>query len=155
MTDITTIKFLLTTLEGLQQRLAHGHPLDNDHRRGICTAIIPAIASARRDGVCITRSQVLRLFDELVRTWPRFSGDTVYPVPSPASRPEYMTHRHAYNDAYRDMTLWDKDTAYARARHELLAYVIERLREMYARDAIGAFNVEAQQEEAATKGDAR
>lgn len=57
--------------------------------------------------------------------WPRFSGSVTYPVPHPTMRayPAFSASDWK-NGAY-----WDERTEYGRARHELLAWLIERMQE--------------------------
>ena len=62
-------------------------------------------------------------FTQLIRGWPKHSGDKYYPVPAttaPNAGTQYLRTR--------DITgLWNKETEYGKLRYELLDWCIEQL----------------------------
>lgn len=55
-------------------------------------------------------------------TWPHYSGDISFPVPSPDKSIEAID---AYFDKSND--LWDRDTEYGRLRWDLLDHIIKEM----------------------------
>lgn len=56
------------------------------------------------------------------KTWPHYSGDIDFPVPSPD---KYMEAVDVYFDEGND--LWDRDAEYGRLRWDLLDHIIKEL----------------------------
>lgn len=63
-----------------------------------------------------------RQFRDSFKTWPHYSGDISFPVPSPDVQIEAI-------DAYFDNlgVLWDRDTEYGRLRWDLLDHIIKEM----------------------------
>lgn len=67
-------------------------------------------------------SEECRQFRASFKTWPHYSGDISFPVPSPDKSIDAV-------DAYLDKSndLWDRDTAYGRLRWDLLDHIIAEI----------------------------
>lgn len=63
-----------------------------------------------------------RQFRASFKTWPHYSGDIDFPVPSPDKS---MDATDAYFDESND--LWDRDTEYGRLRWDLLDHIIKEI----------------------------
>lgn len=63
-----------------------------------------------------------RQFRASFETWPHYSGDDSFPVPSPYKS---MDAIDAY--FYTDNDLWDRDTEYGRLRWDLLDHIIAEM----------------------------
>lgn len=63
-----------------------------------------------------------RRFRASIKTWPHYSGDHSFPVPSPDRS---IAAIDAYFDESND--LWDRDTEYGRLRWDLLDHIIKEL----------------------------
>lgn len=68
------------------------------------------------------RSEERRQFRACFETWPHYSGDDSFPVPSPDKS---MDAIDAY--FYDGNDLWDRDTEYGRLRWDLLDHIIKEL----------------------------
>jgi len=79
---------------------------------GICTNV--KSLTSNYDG-----SPTAIMYD-LFKSWPKFSGDKYYPVPSPSGCNASLE----YDDSF---DLWDKTTEYGRSRWELLDFMISEL----------------------------
>lgn len=55
---------------------------------------------------------------KLFTSWPKYSGDDFLPIPGGVE---------AYAKAYRNDTMWDRNTEYGALRWELLEWLIEEL----------------------------
>lgn len=84
-----------------------------DRSTGICSQFEPPDSYNSEE-----RLQFLASF----KTWPHYSGDISFPVPSPDKSIEAID---AYFDKSND--LWDRDTEYGRLRWDLLDHIIEEL----------------------------
>lgn len=98
---------LLTTLKQLRE---NGPRIRNS---GICSQF---------DLYGLYSSEERRQFRDSFKTWPHYSGDSSFPVPSPDKSVEAI-------DAYFDeqLDLWDRDTEYGRLRWDLLDHIIKEL----------------------------
>ena len=67
-------------------------------------------------------SEQRRQFRDSFETWPHYSGDHSFPVPSPD---ESICAMDAYFDKSND--LWDRDTEYGRLRWDLLDHIIAEM----------------------------
>lgn len=67
-------------------------------------------------------SQERQRFRDSFKTWPHYSGDPSFPVPSPD---ESVDAIDAY--VYKSNDLWDRDTEYGRLRWDLLDHIIKEL----------------------------
>lgn len=67
-------------------------------------------------------SEERRQFINSFKTWPHYSGDFSFPVPSPDKSIEALD---AYFDKSND--LWDCNTEYGRLRWDLLDHIIKEL----------------------------
>lgn len=66
-------------------------------------------------------------FQVLTRTWPKHSGDNVFPVPCPEGGKPGPAYYHAENEPYEVEAryMWDRETSpYAALRWELLEWAI-------------------------------
>lgn len=68
------------------------------------------------------RSEERRQFRDSFKTWPHYSGDISFPVPSSDKSIEAID---AYFDKGND--LWDRDTEYGRLRWDLLDHIIKEM----------------------------
>ena len=80
-------------------------------------------------GLCVNLDLISEDIDEeqlqtLFRQWPSFSGDDVYPVPSP--EPDKLDHNDAFWEAHKLGLQWDPSTEYGRLRWQLLDWLIEK-----------------------------
>ena len=75
-------------------------------------------------GICnnIDAEVAWKIVEELMVSWPEFSGDADYPVPSCGS----SSPVDAYVDAQNEGSLWDESTVYGAARWRLLRFMIEQ-----------------------------
>lgn len=98
---------LLAALEQLREN----GPYNRD--AGICSQL---------DLYGLYSSEERRQFRDSLKTWPHYSGDSSFPVPSPDKSVEAI-------DAYFDeqLDLWDRDTEYGRLRWDLLDHIIKEL----------------------------
>lgn len=83
-----------------------------DNTRGICQAL---------EGL-IEADNIMLYF--LFETWPRFTGNVVYPIP--VSGKESWEAYHRYKSTCH---MWDRDHPYGQARWELLEHCINKLKE--------------------------
>jgi hypothetical protein len=125
MNNITVKNILLDALIDIQRREDAG---TLDKRCGICWSVVAYTRRMVEEERCMTRAdqnQVLEQMRDLFHLWPKFSGDTCFPVPSCASgaEPDEMYCRRVKRDA-----LWDRDTAYGRRRWGLVDWMAMTLR---------------------------
>lgn len=77
-------------------------------------------------GICaqfdLSDSEERWQFRACFKTWPHYSGDIDFPIPSPD---ESMNAVDAYFDKGND--LWDRDTEYGRLRWDLLDHIIKEM----------------------------
>ena len=99
---------LLTALKQLREN----GPKDRDE--GIC-------AQFDLYGLYSSQEQ-MRRFKASFKTWPHYSGDHSFPVPSPDKSVDAI---YAYFDESND--LWDRDTEYGRLRWDLLDHIIAEM----------------------------
>lgn len=71
---------------------------------------------------CLCNLEEYRQFLACFKTWPHYSGDIDFPVPSPDKSIEAID---AYFDKSND--IWDRDTEYGRLRWDLLDHIIKEL----------------------------
>lgn len=97
-------------LTALKQLCENG---PNDRSAGICWQF---------DSPELYSTAELRQYKDSFKTWPHYSGDISFPVPSPDGFTEAI-------DAYFDKSidLWDRNTEYGRLRWELLDHIIKEL----------------------------
>ena len=83
----------------------------------------------RDGGICsqfdlygLYSSEERQRFRASFKTWPHYSGDIEFPVPSPDKSIEAID---AYFDRGND--LWDRYTAYGRLRWDLLDHIIKEM----------------------------
>lgn len=85
--------------------------------------------NVRSSGICwqfepleLYSTAELRQFLNSFKTWPHYSGDIDFPVPSPDKSIDAID---AYFDNLGD--LWNRDTEYGRLRWDLLDHIIKEL----------------------------
>lgn len=98
---------LLTALKQLRENGPY------DRSTGICSQF---------DSPELYSTAELRQYLDSFKTWPHYSGDSSFPVPSPDVSIEAID---AYFDNLGD--LWDRDTEYGRLRWDLLDHIIKEL----------------------------
>jgi len=84
----------------------------------------------RLDGICVnflnaTGQGVLEAsfsWEEIVKSWPKFSGNTIYPVPST------LPHQHPAKAFGFTSDMWNG--AYGELRKELLQHIINELKRL-------------------------
>ena len=89
---------------------------------GICSVLPSTAAYEHHD-----YTEVDKLFFELMKQWPDYSGCSVYPIGQSyedghwlyTNVPSYWTHS-------KESWMWAKTSPYGRKRRELLAYLISR-----------------------------
>lgn len=81
---------------------------------GICSN---ARETAHRDPEVWYRWDI-RLMMDITEKWPKYSGDSLYPIPGGLP---------SYKDAREYGLMWDKGTVYGALRWELLDWLIETL----------------------------
>lgn len=95
------------------------NPCNRDHTVGICENISLVHGQMGRESFHIM--DVNEVFGATVKTWPYYSGNKEYPVPS--TRPT-VDSREAYNT----FPLWEQATRYGQLRMDLLNYCTSVLR---------------------------
>lgn len=98
---------LLTALKQLRENGPY------DHSTGICYQF---------DSTDLYSAEELQQYTDSFKTWPHYSGDEGFPVPSPDKSIEAID---AYFDNKGD--LWDRDTEYGRLRWDLLDHIIAEI----------------------------
>lgn len=98
---------LLTALKQLRENGPY------DRSAGICSQFDPPDSYNQ-----VERQQ----YRDSFKTWPHYSGDPSFPVPSTDGFTEAID---AYFDNLGD--LWDRDTEYGRLRWDLLDHIIKEL----------------------------
>lgn len=98
---------LLTALKQLRENGPH------NRSAGICSQF---------DMFGLYSSEERRQFRDSFKTWPHYSGDISFPVPSPDKSIEAID---AYFDNQDD--LWDHGTDYGRLRWDLLDHIIKEM----------------------------
>ena len=79
-----------------------------------------------------TEQQVIqRAFLELIKQWPEYSGDQLYPI-GQSSEDGYFLYVNvpSYWTQSEESWMWAKTSAYGRKRRELLAWLINRCEEI-------------------------
>lgn len=98
---------LLTALKQLRENGPH------NRSAGICSQF---------DLYGLYSSEERQQFRASFKTWPHYSGDPSFPVPSP----DGLTYAiNAYFD--KSNYLWDRNTEYGRLRWDLLDHIIEEM----------------------------
>lgn len=77
---------------------------------GICSHVLEHVPIGQK-------KVYARMLRDLMETWPKYSGNSYYPVPHPIHDPEY-----AYDYAWN--ARWDPTTEYGANRLELFEYLI-------------------------------
>lgn len=98
---------LLTALKQLRENGP------NNRDAGICSQF---------DLYGLYSSEERQQFRDSFETWPHYSGDPSFPVPSPDRSIAAIDY---YFDKGND--LWDRDTEYGRLRWDLLDHIIKEL----------------------------
>lgn len=101
---------LIDTLVVLKQLKERGKPREVDHAQfGICFQI--------------THTNNYVYTKRLMRQWPKYSGDSDYPIPDP----DGIEDPSVYYSRSGSSAMWNKEHPYGALRHELLDYLIEKL----------------------------
>lgn len=125
--DLKIAKELLQNIHSKMQ-----NPVEWDHF-GICYEIMKENNS--------NYAESSNIFGSIAITWPKFSGEDLYPVPCPYTlgKKGYMAHEEAPNifNISDSKEIWDRENSeYAALRWELLEFAIHTLNEtISSRDA--------------------
>lgn len=77
---------------------------------------LKGIKSPSTYGICVYSGD--SAVQHLVKYWPKYSGNKLYPVPHPTLHPR---------TAYDNCSKWDKRTQYGKDRWELLQFIIKHI----------------------------
>ena len=78
-------------------------------------------------GICVNidlSSYKSSLLKKITSSWPKFSGNAIYPVPSTTNPTCKLSAGKSYDFASKYKCLYKTDTKYGRNRIELLDYII-------------------------------
>jgi hypothetical protein len=98
-----------------------GNPKSHFREQGICSLVLDKIG--RHDASLSEKFAIKKLLDVLFEQWPKYSGNSIYPIPGPN---DLISASTAFN--FTD-DMWNHLDPYCKSRIECVEWMISILKE--------------------------